>query len=109
MSVSAFAVMTHATISTLSTGAMDEFHATPTAYGYVLLMGLFGTVAPALLLNSAIGRIGAARTAILGTTGPVATSLLAVIVLGEPFTIYHLLALVLSITGVSLIVKTSKS
>lgn len=56
----------------------------PFLYGDALLLSVFATVVPSFLLAWAIGRIGAAGTALVGTLGPIATVSLAWLVLGEP-------------------------
>ncbi len=105
MSVSSGAVMAHVLITTLPTGTLTGFAAAPQAYIYALIIGTLGTVLPALMLSEAVARIGASRTAILSTTGPVATSFLAVSFLNEPFTAYHLSALAFCGIGVAMIVR----
>lgn len=52
-------------------------------YGLALLMAVFSTVLPSLLLSMGIQRIGASRTALIGSLGPVATIALAYVFLGE--------------------------
>ena len=57
------------------------------------------------MISEAIARIGAAKTSIVGTVGPVFTILLAVWLLGEPFGWFHLAGMVLVMYGVSLLRK----
>ncbi len=71
----------------------------PEVWGYGAALGLLGTVAPSFLLNGAIARIGARATASTAAWGPVVTIVLAVIVLGEAFTIYHAIGSLLVIVG----------
>jgi drug/metabolite transporter (DMT)-like permease len=52
-------------------------------YGFALALALPGTVLPGLLAGVGLQRIGAARAAVVGMVGPVATVLLAWAVLGE--------------------------
>jgi drug/metabolite transporter (DMT)-like permease len=52
---------------------------------YGLLLAIGATVLPSFLLNTALGRISAQANATIGTISPVATIVLAVIVLGEHF------------------------
>lgn len=75
----------------------------PAVWGYALLLGIFSTVLPSFMVSEAIGRIGAARTSIVGTAGPLITILLAVAVLGEPFGTFHLLGMLLVMVGVGLL------
>jgi len=74
-------------------------------YAYGLAMAFFSTVIPSYAMSAAIARIGSERTAITGTTGPLFTTLMAVWILGEALTIYHLTGLVLVVFGVYMISK----
>ena len=72
---------------------------------YVLAIALafFSTVIPSYAMSAAIEKIGSEKTAITGTTGPVFTTILAVVFLGELITLHHILGLSLVIFGVFLI------
>lgn len=72
-------------------------------WGYAGLLAFFCTVIPSYMITTAIKRIGATRTTILGSAGPVFTILLAVLLIGEPFTRFHLLGVVLVLFGVLLV------
>ncbi|MEO8924777.1 MAG: DMT family transporter [Caldimonas sp.] len=63
------------------------------------------TFAPVLMVMMAIERIGTSLTALTGTIGPVSTILLAVLILGEPFTVWVAAGTVLVITGIWLLTK----
>lgn len=76
-----------------------------TAWGYALLLGIVSTVLPSFMISEAIARIGAARTSIVGTFGPIMTIGLAVLLLGEPFGWWHLAGMLLVIAGVGLLGK----
>ncbi|HRJ51551.1 MAG TPA: DMT family transporter [Candidatus Thiothrix moscowensis] len=89
----------------LLTHRLTDLLVSPMAWGYVLLLGIFSTVLPSFMVSEAIGRIGAARTSIVGTSGPIITILLAVLVLGEPFGWFHLAGMVLVMTGVGMLGK----
>jgi len=67
----------------------------------ILAIALFCTVIPTFFTTAAVERIGADRTGIIAMVGPAFTSLFAVSVLSESFTIYHLLGIVVTITGVA--------
>ena len=54
-------------------------------WGLAFAIGIFSTVLPSYLINFALGRIGAAATAMLGNAGPLITIALSAILLGEPF------------------------
>jgi len=67
----------------------------------VLLLTFAATVIPSFMISEAVKRIGAANAALTGTVGPIMTSIMAVALLGEVFTLYHGLGMVLVILGVS--------
>ncbi len=72
-------------------------------YGYGLAIALFSTVLPAFMLAAAIHRIGASHTAIIGGIGPVATIILAVLILGESMTGIQVGGALLVVAGVLLL------
>jgi drug/metabolite transporter (DMT)-like permease len=74
-------------------------------WGYGVLLSVFSTLLPSFMVSEAIHRIGAAKTSIVGTVGPVVTILLAVWLLGEPFGWFHLAGMALVMGGVSLLRK----
>ncbi|OQX01464.1 MAG: EamA family transporter [Thiothrix lacustris] len=74
-------------------------------WGYAVLLAVFSTLLPSFMVSEAIHRIGAAKTSIVGTIGPVFTILLAVWLLGEPFGWFHLAGMALVMGGVSLLRK----
>ncbi len=69
-------------------------------YLYAIALAFFCTVIPSYTMSAAIARIGSEKSAITGSTGPVFTSLLAVMILGESFGMYHALGMALVIAGV---------
>lgn len=72
-------------------------------YAYALGIALFTTVLPSLLSAEGIRRIGAARTSITGTLGPVATMALGFMFLDEPVTQWHVLGMLLVIASILLL------
>jgi drug/metabolite transporter (DMT)-like permease len=68
-----------------------------------LAMALFSTVLPIWLSTQALRRIGASRTAIVSSAGPIVTMSLAWLVLGEPVSVSMLAGAALVILGVRLI------
>ena len=66
---------------------------------YGLCLGVIGTVLPSFLMNTGIARIGARATASTGAFGPLFTIAIALVVLHEPFTIYHAIGTALVILG----------
>jgi drug/metabolite transporter (DMT)-like permease len=67
-------------------------------YGVLLAIG--ATVLPSFLLNAALQRISAQANATIGTLSPVVTIALAVIILGEHFSLIDAVGTVLVIAGV---------
>jgi len=75
------------------------------AWLYAFLLAIFSTLIPSFMVSEAIARVGAAKTSIVGTIGPVFTILMAVIILGEPFGWFHLGGMLLVMFGVSFLKK----
>jgi drug/metabolite transporter (DMT)-like permease len=67
------------------------------------------TFAPVVMVMLAIEKIGASLTSQAGTIGPLSTILMAVIFLGEPFTVWVALGTVLVLTGIWLLTKVQRS
>lgn len=57
-----------------------------TAWAWTAAMALFCSVVPFLLVTEGIRRVGASRSALISTVGPVATLVLAALLLGESLT-----------------------
>ncbi|SFZ85377.1 Permease of the drug/metabolite transporter (DMT) superfamily [Devosia enhydra] len=72
-------------------------------------IGLFSTVLPAYCISWAIGLVGSERTAVVGNISPVATVGLAVLVLGEAFTPFHLAGTGLVLIGVWLFARRPRA
>jgi drug/metabolite transporter (DMT)-like permease len=92
-------------VNLLHTPVENILNYSATIYGYGFALAFFSTVIPSYAMSAAIARIGSERTAITGTTGPLFTTLLAVWILGETLTGFHLAGLGLVILGVFLISK----
>ncbi|MCD7061249.1 DMT family transporter [Pelagibacterium xiamenense] len=86
--------------NTIQHGATSYAGLSSEVWFYGLCLGILGTVLPSFLLNTAISRIGARATSSTGPFGPVVTIVLAVLILGEPFTQYHAIGTMLVILGV---------
>ncbi len=65
------------------------------------LLGIVSTLLPSFLTSEAIHRIGATKTSIMGSIGPVVTIVLAVNILGEDFGMTQMMGLLLVLLGVS--------
>lgn len=72
-------------------------------YGLGLAMAIFSTVLPVFMLSSAIRRIGAGHTALVGAIGPVATLFMAHALLGEALSAQQMGGAMLVLAGVLLI------
>jgi drug/metabolite transporter (DMT)-like permease len=67
------------------------------------------TFVPVLLVMMAIERIGASLAAQTGTIGPLSTILKAVLILGEPFTIWVAVGTVLVLAGIWLLTRAART
>jgi drug/metabolite transporter (DMT)-like permease len=67
---------------------------------YGVLIAIVATVLPSFLLNAALHRISAQANATIGTLSPVITILLAVMILGEPFTLLDATGTAMVLAGV---------
>jgi drug/metabolite transporter (DMT)-like permease len=65
----------------------------------MLAIGTISTVVPAYCISTAIGLIGPERTAVIGNVSPVVTIALAVGVLGERFTLWHMAGTAMVLAG----------
>lgn len=79
---------------------------TPTALFWIFIIAMFCTVIPTFFTTSAVARIGADKTGIVAMVGPGFTSLFAVSILLEPFTLYHLAGISITILGVWVLSRT---
>jgi len=58
------------------------------------------TVIPSFLMSAGIARVGPEQASIVGGSGPVLTALMAVFLLGEDFTLYHLIGMLMVIIAI---------
>jgi len=79
--------------------------AKPIVYVYGIVLAFVCTVIPSFMINEAIMRIGATRTTVIGSVGPVLTMLLAILVLSEPSSVQHFVGMAVAIYGVSLVAR----
>ena len=66
-------------------------------------MAVFSTVLPTWLVAEAIGRLGASRTSLVGSLGPVFTIALGAAILGEALAPVQLAGAALVLAGVALV------
>jgi drug/metabolite transporter (DMT)-like permease len=77
-------------------------------YVLSMVMAVFSTVIPGLLLSEGIRMIGSGRASIIGSIGPVSTILLAYIFLDEKITFYQILGTILVLAGVLTVSSNKK-
>ncbi len=85
------------------THGVTALHLPPQVYWYSVVMAIFCTVIPALLMSEGIRRCGANHAALVGSVGPVATIALGKIVLDEPLGAQQLIGAALVLLGVTLV------
>lgn len=71
----------------------------------VFTLAIGATIIPIFLVSEAVKRLGPANAALTGTIGPVMTSVFAVLILGESFTLMHGVGMVMVVAGVLLLNK----
>ena len=67
---------------------------------WILVIAIFCTVIPTFFTTAAVARIGANKTGIAAMVGPAFTSIFAILVLSEVFTIYHAIGILMTVIGV---------
>jgi len=83
-----------------ATRPISELLAFPApVYGYGLILAVFGTIAPMLLMGIGLQRAGAQQFAVISMIGPVATLLLAWSILGERPNAAQVLGFLLTLGG----------
>ncbi|PIF25902.1 threonine/homoserine efflux transporter RhtA [Acidovorax sp. 56] len=88
---------------------VDAFVQPTPVYLHALGMALFSTVLPVFMTSAAIRRIGAAKTALIGTLGPVLTIFFGCWLLDEPLSWPQMAGAALVLAGVLLISKRGAS
>jgi drug/metabolite transporter (DMT)-like permease len=67
----------------------------------MVLLAFVATVIPTFMISETVKLIDAANATLTGTVRPIMTSIMAVVLLNEVFTLYNGLGMVLVILGVS--------
>ena len=97
--------MASATLATLVHYFFTEGVSLPdmdaTRWSGTLLLALLATVVPSFMVSEAIKRIGPAKASVSGTIGPVMTTIMAILFLGEPFGWAAVVGMTLVMIGVS--------
>jgi len=105
----ATAIFLHFIIGSVrSEGIVAAFDLPVRIYWIGLIIAVFSTLLPSFFMNSAIGRIGAQKVAMLGMVGPLATIVAAILVLGEPFGLWDAVGTVVTLAGIALYMKPNK-
>lgn len=89
-------------------GPQSYLTLSPQIWSYGLALGVLGTVLPSFLMNAGMARIGARATSSTAAFGPVVTIVIAVIVLSEPFTIFHAIGTALVLLGSVLFTRAER-
>ena len=84
----------------LTSPSIEVFQLPKIVYAYAAAMAFLATVVPSFLISEGIRRIGASNASIIGGIGPISTIILAVIFLGETFTIAQAVGTAFVIAGV---------
>ena len=79
---------------------LSAFVQPSSVYAYGAAMALFSTILPVFMQSAAIRRIGASRSALIGTLGPVLTIFLGWWLLGEPLSLAQIAGAALVLAGV---------
>ncbi len=88
------------------THKLQDLNVSARVWFLCFLLAVFSTVIPSFFTSEAINRIGATKTSIMGSIGPVMTIILAVNLLGEDFGLPQIAGLILVLIGVSLLRKS---
>lgn len=104
MTAAATAVFVHY----LATQPLADLAISQPAFTILFGLAIAATVAPVSIIAAAIGLIGAERTAIFGNISPILTIILAIFILGEPFTPIHGLGTALVICGILLFTRLTR-
>ena len=103
MSVASLVVTAHFISTNVAAGTLAAaFDLPPRIYMLGVAMALVSTLIPSFLINIALGRIGAQAVAMFGMLSPLATIVLAIVWLGEPFGMLDALGTALTIFGIGL-------
>lgn len=108
MTVACIATLTHFALlhaAALHAAALAQLPSLPydgwkRVYSLAFIMAVFSTVLPAFFMNAGIRRIGAGSASIISTTGPIATLVLAYMLLGEAITPIQLAGTFFVLAGV---------
>ena len=86
----------------LASEPLAAYDLPPAVLAYVAAIVVFSTILPMFMQSASIGRIGPARSVLIGTLGPVLTIFFSWAILGEPLSIAQMLGTCFVLGGVFL-------
>jgi drug/metabolite transporter (DMT)-like permease len=102
MSGAGLAALTHFSIQTVANGSLAALHIPLDIIWIGVALALFSTILPSFMLNAALERVGPQAVSMIGTVSPVATIIMAIVILGEPFALSDAAGTALVLLGVGL-------
>ena len=110
MSGAAVGVLVHFAIRIVSDGSFAALDVPAEVFWLSGALAFFSTILPSFMLNAAIERVGPQAVSMIGTISPIATIAMAVVMLGEPFSMTDAVGTALVLLGVGIFtVKRSRS
>ena len=101
MTAAALAIISHNLIS----NGFNLFSFAPQVYWYAMLISIFSTVIPSYLIVEGIKIIGGNRTSIIGSIGPIATIIMAIIILQEVIVLEQWIGTIIVVCGIMLVLR----
>ncbi len=80
---------------------LSDLFVSHAAWFWLVMLVVLSTVIPSFMMTEALDRVGATQTGIVGMLGPIFTILLAIYLLGEPFSFFLVLGVALMMMGVA--------
>jgi drug/metabolite transporter (DMT)-like permease len=85
MSGAGLAALLHFSIQVAADGSFAAPHIQMHVLWLSAALALFSTILPSFMLNAALERVGPQAVSMIGTVSPIATIIMAIFMLGEPF------------------------
>lgn len=95
-------ILTHFAVESVVTDGFGRLNQPKEIWMLGAAIAVIATLIPSFLINIALGRIGAQAVAVVGMVSPLATIVLAVTLLGEPFGLVDGFGTALTIFGIGL-------
>ena len=102
MSGAGLAALIHFVIRTEWSGSLAALDIPDQVIWIAAALALFSTILPSFMLNAALGRIGPQAVSMIGTVSPISTIVMAIVLLGEPFSFNDAAGTALVLLGVGL-------